>query len=748
MSNNIENDRSSSTGKMYPIDLAVAPQKITIVKSMSNTEVKMAHLITGQPKTSGSSQLITHAGSVGLMRTAAQIMTPGVSSQPQMIVSGPPIIQGTPIISQGSQLIGQTSQIITQSQLISPSGQIISPGTQIISQGSQLSGQISNSSVSNNIPGNVATSISGTQVLNVSGQLVSGSGGLVVNSSVRTLPSSVRVLPPHHHNNRPASGVLVSKGVTSHVPRGLAAGASLAVRPVTPIAASQSASNQGGGAWSSSGRGRSASVYGGRGAIPRGATPRAPTPTPTSASPTPAPVSTPTPLPNQSPHSTIISLPTSTVLTSSGVISNTVRGTAPRTPTPTPMQNATPPRPLPLLQRNYQPSKVVGVASVGVRGVVGNSAPSQLYYEVPRGTQHNIPQHQIQHPVQHPQQLQVQHPIQHQAQHQASHPMQHQAQIQPLPRPLTPYNHIQPSVQVSVVNTVQSLSENRQLPTSLVTSAVLPRPSILRKREVDGSPSKVNNIATSGPVASNVPSISIYREASSAPGWEDVPSGAPGPGSGSTTMSASSSPPHDEPDPPRTIPDLSPRKKPRKQMLSNEVRQCEFTTEEAPPTPPPTVNPLPKRPQLSSTYVCGWRGTALHFVRPADVRRREPRARDILAIASQRHVLASADGWKVHHLTAQMDDLVSLEADVGEQLAGVLRALENASGRALTAIQPHSHALLELIKGNIQRSKIVCEGIQEAREDILRVFKHRNFVSDILTRQADKRCFRKHRSQS
>lgn len=40
------------------------------------------------------------------------------------------------------------------------------------------------------------------------------------------------------------SGVLVSKGVggigvTSHVPRGLAAGASLAVRPVTPAPNSQ-----------------------------------------------------------------------------------------------------------------------------------------------------------------------------------------------------------------------------------------------------------------------------------------------------------------------------------------------------------------------------------------------------------------------------------------------------------------------------------------------------------------------------
>jgi hypothetical protein len=45
-----------------------------------------------------------------------------------------------------------------------------------------------------------------------------------------------------------------------------------------------------------------------------------------------------------------------------------------------------------------------------------------------------------------------------------------------------------------------------------------------------------------------------------------VTGAAPGPGSGSTTISASSSPPpDDEPDPPR-LDDVSPRKKPRKQL--------------------------------------------------------------------------------------------------------------------------------------------------------------------------------------
>ncbi|XP_059047071.1 histone deacetylase complex subunit SAP130 [Achroia grisella] len=750
MSNNVESDRSISTSKMYPIDLA--PQKITIVKSVPNTEVKMAHVMPCQPKTTSSGQILTHASPVGLLRPAAQIITPSVASQQQMIVSGSPIHQNPQIISQG-----QSNQIISQPQLISPSGQLLSPGTQIISQGTQLSAQSTN----NNVQTSVAPS-SATQVLNVGGQLMSGQGNLVVNPSVRTLPP-VRLLPPlPHHNTRPAvlsnvstaGGVLVSKGVSvtshvPHVPRGLAAGASLAIRQVAPTPAPQQLAS--GNSWSGVNRGPRGVLYGTRAPPPRATTPRPTAPTsalaPASALATASMSITPPipgsqssfaaastlPLPSaalstaQPSHSAIMTLATTSVLTSGGVIAGTRN--APRAPTPTPgpaagpaAAAAAPPagpaapagpappagpaatvgsasasvnvvpsaRPLPLLQRNYQ-SKVVGVASVGVRGVVGNSAPTQLYYEVPRALPPLALHHQSLH----------QHP--------------------------TP-------AQVSVVNTVSSI------PPPASITPVLPRPSILRKRDIDGSPTKTGQLVGYG------------REGT---GWEDVPTGGTTAGAGSggsTTISASSSPaPDDDADPPRIDADVSPRKKPRKQILSSEVRQCEFPAEETPPPPSPspvTVNPPPKRPLLSSSYVCGWRGTALHFVRPADVRRREPRASDILAIASQKHVLNSADGWKVHHLTAQMDDLVSLEADVGEQLAGVLRSLETASGRALHVLQPHSHTLLELLKGNIQRSKIVCEGIQEARDDILRVFTHRNFVSDILTRQADKRCFRKHRSQS
>ncbi|XP_030024888.1 mucin-17 isoform X2 [Manduca sexta] len=719
MSNNLDGDRSVTTGKMYPIDLA--PQKITIVKSVSNAEVKMA-LIPGQSKNSGTNQLIGHAGpGSGLMRPGlAQIISPSVASQ------------GAQIVSQGSQIIGQSPQIISQSQLITPSGQIISPATQIISQGTQLSVPVSSSSNAVNCQTSVASSVSGTQVLNVAGQLVSGGSNLVVNSSMRTLPQTVRVLPPlQHHNNRPvqlssvnvsnASGVLVSKsvgvGVTSHVPRGLAAGASLAVRPVAPPASQPVGAAQG-GAWSNTARApRGALVYGARGSLTR-------------ASP---PASHVTHAPTTSPHSTILTLPTTSVLTSSGVISGTVRGVTPRTPTPTPAPITSTARPLPLLQRNYQPAKVVGVASVGVRGVVGNSAPTQLYYEVPRApppapapAPGPAPA-----PTAAPLALHTPHaphvPHAPHAPH-APHPALTHALASHAHRPVASY------AQLNIVNTSLPVQEIRPTPVSISSTPGLPRPSILRKRDVEGSPTKS-------------PGVTFVRIGST--GWEDVPAGEGG--SGSTTISASSSPaPDTEPDPPPLAldPDLSPRKKPRKQTLINEVRQCDYQPEDSPPSPQSVTIKTPKRPLLSSSYVCEWRSTALHFVRPADVRRREPRARDILAIAGQKHVLSSAEGWKVHHLTAQMDDLVSLESDVGSQLSALLRALDGAPPRALQALQPHEHAILELLKGNIQRSKIVCEGVQEAREDILRVFTHRKFVSDILTRQADKRCFRKHRSQS
>lgn len=75
-----------------------------------------------------------------------------------------------------------------------------------------------------------------------------------------------------------------------------------------------------------------------------------------------------------------------------------------------------------------------------------------------------------------------------------------------------------------------------------------------------------------------------------------------------------------------------------------------------------------------------------------------------------------------------------------EQAREALRAIESYDG-------PNLHRVCELLKGNIQRSQIVCGGVAEARTNVMRVFQHKSRVSDILARQADKRCFKKHRNQ-
>ena len=49
----------------------------------------------------------------------------------------------------------------------------------------------------------------------------------------------------------------------------------------------------------------------------------------------------------------------------------------------------------------------------------------------------------------------------------------------------------------------------------------------------------------------------------------------------------------------------------------------------------------------------------------------------------------------------------------------------------------------ELIKGNLQRSTLVSEGIKEAREQLVAIFDHKNYVADLLQRCSNKRTQKK-----
>lgn len=53
-----------------------------------------------------------------------------------------------------------------------------------------------------------------------------------------------------------------------------------------------------------------------------------------------------------------------------------------------------------------------------------------------------------------------------------------------------------------------------------------------------------------------------------------------------------------------------------------------------------------------------------HFRRPSDVRPREERRPTVAELAQQKYVLQKLNGWKVYHLTAQMEDIADLEKQV------------------------------------------------------------------------------------
>lgn len=59
------------------------------------------------------------------------------------------------------------------------------------------------------------------------------------------------------------------------------------------------------------------------------------------------------------------------------------------------------------------------------------------------------------------------------------------------------------------------------------------------------------------------------------------------------------------------------------------------------------------------SYKTSWKSTQNHFQRYSDVKPREERRSTVVDLANQAHVLQKVNGWKIYHLTSQMEDLVS-----------------------------------------------------------------------------------------
>nr|CAI5827699.1 unnamed protein product [Callosobruchus analis] len=326
-----------------------------------------------------------------------------------------------------------------------------------------------------------------------------------------------------------------------------------------------------------------------------------------------------------------------------------------------------------------------------------------------------------------------------------------------------------------LANAAETLLQQQAAPKT--TSS--PRPSILRKRDHEGAPLKAaKNLQ---PVLATIPSAQQQQQPPLSPPSRPDSRGNGHSSGGSTTISATSSPgiaeinedsnhatvvnnlkEEEESKPPL---EMSPRKKPRKQQLTgndldehnddmqfisestvkkeNEDSDANHSDEVKDRVSEVAVTTVRKPASVSllNSYRQNWKATHNHYLRHSDVRPKDERRPSIMDLANQYRVQEKINGWKIHHLTTQMEDLADQEQGVYNQLTELLKCTESEEN--CRQYDKEINRVNELIKGNLQRIKIINDGMIEAKSQIMKIFDHKVHVMDIINRCASKRNFKK-----
>jgi histone deacetylase complex subunit SAP130 len=130
-----------------------------------------------------------------------------------------------------------------------------------------------------------------------------------------------------------------------------------------------------------------------------------------------------------------------------------------------------------------------------------------------------------------------------------------------------------------------------------------------------------------------------------------------------------------------------------------------------------------------------------HFFKYSDVKAKEERRPTINDLANQKNVSQKVTGWKLTHLMHQIDQVVGLEMNVVSNFNHLLNMMDakvgpNCASRDLNRIQ-------ELLKGNIQRCKVIRDQMSESRSQVGKIVEHRSRVQDVINKFASKRPSKK-----
>lgn len=176
------------------------------------------------------------------------------------------------------------------------------------------------------------------------------------------------------------------------------------------------------------------------------------------------------------------------------------------------------------------------------------------------------------------------------------------------------------------------------------------------------------------------------------------------------------------------------------------------------------VNNASKKPRPSLIGTCNtpWKSLQYHFLRHSDVKPKPEKKLTLSELSNEG--LQKKNGWKIHHLATQMEEMGDNELEVYDRLNKVLETFEPSSnGIETNGTSSHLHdevhdllaeplvpggqmtmadKLTDLIRGNLQRSNLFQEQITESKQLLIKLtHEHRERVGKLTKKCANKRTF-------
>lgn len=164
----------------------------------------------------------------------------------------------------------------------------------------------------------------------------------------------------------------------------------------------------------------------------------------------------------------------------------------------------------------------------------------------------------------------------------------------------------------------------------------------------------------------------------------------------------------------------------------------EMSSDDEREKPPNFIQGKPHMSLLNS-YRHTWKSRHNHFLRYSDVKSKDERRPTVNELANQKFVLQKINGWKIYHLSASMEDIVDMESELSKRLQEVGRRLEEAANKD---VSKELVKVQELIKANIQRSKVIQDQVSEAKENSQSIFEHKPKIQDIIVKYQSKRSLK------